>query len=104
MPPGGSTDAQTRMIGAWLQENLGQSTVVENRPGANTSLAAHAVAQSPPDGHTLLVASDAYITVPVLTKVPYDPFKDLVPIATVTIELRSCWSSIPRRRSIRSRN
>jgi tripartite-type tricarboxylate transporter receptor subunit TctC len=83
VPPGGSTDAITRLFAAWLQENLGQPAVVENRPGANTAVAANAVVQSPPDGHTLLVASDAYISLPLLTKLQYDPFKDLIPIGTM---------------------
>jgi tripartite-type tricarboxylate transporter receptor subunit TctC len=85
VPPGGSSDAITRMFAAWLQENLGQPMIVENRPGANTSVAANAVVQSRLDGYTLLVASDAYITVPLLTKVPYDPFKDFIPIGTLTV-------------------
>lgn len=84
VPPGGSTDALTRMLGEWLQESLGQPVVVENKPGANTAVAADAVARSPADGYTLLVASDAYLTVPLLTKIQYDPFKDFTPIGTLT--------------------
>jgi len=82
VPPGGSTDAQTRLIAGWLQDDLGQPAIPENRPGANTSLAAHAVAQAPPDGHTILVATDAYITVPLLVKIPYDPFTSLTPVTS----------------------
>jgi tripartite-type tricarboxylate transporter receptor subunit TctC len=85
VPPGGSTDAITRIFAGWLQERLGQPAVVENRPGANTAVAANAAAQSRPDGHTLLIASDAYITIPLLTKLPYDAFKDLIPIGTLTV-------------------
>jgi tripartite-type tricarboxylate transporter receptor subunit TctC len=59
--------------------------VVENRPGANTAVAADAVARASPDGHTLLVATDAFITVPQLTKVSFDPFKDFAPVGTVAI-------------------
>ena len=84
VPPGGSTDALTRMFAAWLQDSLGQPTVVDNRPGANTAVAAEAVARSSPDGYTLLVATDAYITVPLLSKLSYDAFKDLAPIGTMT--------------------
>ncbi len=84
VPPGGSTDALTRMLGEWLQESLGQPVIVDNRPGANTAVAADAVARSPADGYTLLVASDAYLTVPLLTKIQYDPFKDFAPIGTLT--------------------
>jgi tripartite-type tricarboxylate transporter receptor subunit TctC len=83
VPPGGSTDALARLIADWLRESLGQPTIVENRPGANTAVAADAVARSTPDGHTLLVATDAFITVSLLARVGFDPFKDFVPVATV---------------------
>jgi tripartite-type tricarboxylate transporter receptor subunit TctC len=85
VPPGGSTDSLTRTFAEWLQESLGQPTIVDNRPGANTAVAADAVARSAPDGYTLLVATDAYITVPLLAKLPYDAFKDLVPVGTVAV-------------------
>lgn len=85
VPPGGSTDALTRTFAAWLQEDLGQPTVVENRPGANTSVAAAAVAQAAPDGYTILVASDAFVTVPLLSQAPYDPIKSFAPVGTMTV-------------------
>lgn len=83
VPPGGSTDALTRMFAQWLNDSLGQPTVVENRPGANTAIAADAVARSTADGYTLLVATDAFITVPLLTKASYDPFKSFAPVGTL---------------------
>lgn len=83
VPPGGSTDALTRMFGDWLQESLGQPAVVENKPGANTAVAADAVARSAPDGYTLLVTTEAFITIPLLTKLQFDPSKDFAPIGTV---------------------
>lgn len=85
VPPGGSTDALTRVFADWLQESTGQPTVVENKPGANTAVAADLVARSAPDGYTLLVATEAFIAMPLLTKAPYDPFKDFVPIGTVGV-------------------
>jgi len=85
VPPGGSSDAIARIFAAWLQEELGQPAVVDNRPGANTAIAAYAVVHAAPDGYTLLVASDAFITVPLLTKLQYDPFKDFTPIGTLTV-------------------
>ena len=85
VPPGGSTDALTRMFADWLQESLGQPTVVDNRPGANTTIAADAVAKAAPDGHTLLVATEAFLTMPLLTKTPFDPFRDFAPIGTVGV-------------------
>lgn len=83
VPPGGSTDALTRTFAEWLQESTGQPTIVDNRPGANTAVAADAVARSAPDGYTLLVTTEAFITIPLLTKLPFDPFKDFAPIGTV---------------------
>src|SRR5439155_11129001 len=52
---GGSTDLVARIIGGWLGERLGQSFVIENRPGAGTNIAVQAAVASPPDGYTLLV-------------------------------------------------
>ena len=54
-PAGGSTDLVARIIGGWLGERLGQSFVIENRPGAGTNIAVQAAVASPPDGYTLLV-------------------------------------------------
>src|SRR6267154_2290742 len=54
---GGSTDIGARLIGQWLQERLGQSFVIENRPGAGTNIATESVVRAPPDGYTLLLAS-----------------------------------------------
>jgi len=53
-PAGGSTDLVARIMGAWLAERLGQSVVIENKPGAGTNLAVQAAVASPPDGYTLL--------------------------------------------------
>jgi tripartite-type tricarboxylate transporter receptor subunit TctC len=85
VPPGGSTDALTRMFADWLQESMGQPTIVDNRPGANTVVAADAVAKSPPDGYTLLVSTEAFLTMPLLVKTPFDPFKDFAPVGTVGV-------------------
>jgi tripartite-type tricarboxylate transporter receptor subunit TctC len=85
VPPGGSTDAIARMLASWLQEDLGQPTIVENRPGANTAVAANALIQSAPDGHTLLVATDALIAGPLITKLPYDPFRDFTAVGSLAL-------------------
>ncbi len=86
VPPGGSTDAVARKFAAWLQEDLGQPAIVENRPGANTAVAAGALMQSASDGHTLLVATDAAIAVPLLAKPsPFDPFRDFAAVGTLTV-------------------
>ncbi len=85
VPPGGSTDLITRMFAEWLRESLGQPTVVENRPGANTAVAADAVARSAPDGHALLVSTDALLSIALLAKLNFDSFKDLAPIGIIAV-------------------
>ena len=83
-PPGGAADVIGRALAQQLGDQLKQQVVVENRPGANGNIGADAVAKSPPDGHTLLMSSGGAMTVnPFLyTKMPFDPEKDLVPVAS----------------------
>src|SRR3954447_21558900 len=57
--PGGSADLTARLMGQWLSERLGQSFVIENRPGGGTNIATEAALRAPPDGYTLLVAAPA---------------------------------------------
>src|SRR5687768_12712621 len=84
-PPGGSADPTTRIIGAALQEQMGQPVVVENRPGADSAIAAEQVKGMAPDGYTLMFASNSAMTAAVaLRKAPtYDPLKDFTPISLV---------------------
>jgi tripartite-type tricarboxylate transporter receptor subunit TctC len=84
-PPGGSADPTTRIVGAALSEQLGQPVVVENRPGADSALAAEQMTRIAPDGYTLMFASNSAMTAAVaLRKVPaYDPLKDFTPISMV---------------------
>ena len=84
-PPGGSADPTTRIVGAALQEQLGQPVVVENRPGADSAIAAQQVAKMEPDGYTIMFASNSAMTAAVaLRKQPmYDPLKDFTPISMV---------------------
>ena len=84
-PPGGSADPTTRIIGAALQEQLGQPVVVENRPGADSAIAAEQMTRMPPDGYTLMFASNSAMTAAVaLRKQPaYDPLKDFTPVSLV---------------------
>ncbi|MBB3014136.1 Bug family tripartite tricarboxylate transporter substrate binding protein [Cupriavidus alkaliphilus] len=83
VPPGGSTDVIARLFADWLQGSMGQPGVVENRPGANTAMAADAVSRSAPDGYSLLVATEALLTMPLLAKQSFDPVKSFVPIGAV---------------------
>jgi tripartite-type tricarboxylate transporter receptor subunit TctC len=83
--PGGPADFIGRLIGLKLSEDLGQQVVVDNRSGANTIVGAQAVARAKPDGYTLLLAIDGTLVMnPYLyPNLPYDPFKDFVPVAQV---------------------
>src|SRR3984893_15935039 len=85
IPPGGAPDVAARLIGRYLSEALGQPVVIENRTGANGNIAADAVAKSDPDGYTLLLGADSGIVINphVYSKLPFDPLRDLVPVASV---------------------
>ena len=79
--PGGPTDVIARILAAPLQEQLGQTVIVENRAGANTNIGTAFVARSEADGHTLLITSTTFTINPSLYKnVPYDPIKDFEPV------------------------
>jgi tripartite-type tricarboxylate transporter receptor subunit TctC len=80
--PGGSTDIIARLVGGWLQERLGQSVVIENKPGANTQIATQAVVTSPADGYTLLFVSTSSATnVTFYDTLPYNFLRDIAPVA-----------------------
>jgi tripartite-type tricarboxylate transporter receptor subunit TctC len=83
--PGGATDILARMLARGLEERLGKSFVVENRPGAGTVLAAHVVAKAAPDGYTLLMGTSTPLAINATLhrKLPYDPAKDFVPLALI---------------------
>lgn len=80
--PGGAADVLARTIAQGLGERIGQSVIVENRPGASGMIAAEAVARAAPDGYTLLLASPGEIAVnpSLYKKMAYDPLRDLVPV------------------------
>ncbi|HEY7241680.1 MAG TPA: tripartite tricarboxylate transporter substrate binding protein [Burkholderiales bacterium] len=84
-PPGGSADPTTRIIGQALSDQIGQPVIVDNRPGADSALAAEQMTRIAPDGYTVMFASNSAMTAPIaLRKVaPYDPLKDFTPISLV---------------------
>src|SRR5687768_16351839 len=81
-PPGGSTDPTARAYGGWISEKLGVPVVVDNRPGAGSTIGHALGAKATPDGYTLLLGTSAGLVVsPAFgTKLAYDPIKDLAPI------------------------
>ncbi len=84
LPPGGSTDIVARIVAQKFSEALGKTVIIDNRPGAGTSLGSELVARAAPDGYTLLFASGSIATnVPLYPKLPFHPIKDFVPIGIV---------------------
>lgn len=82
--PAGPSDLVIRLYAQKISEDWSQPAIVDNRPGATGSIGTQAVAQAQPDGYTLLFTVDLPISMaPNLMKVPYDPQRDLVPIAAV---------------------
>ncbi|MFW8566494.1 Bug family tripartite tricarboxylate transporter substrate binding protein [Orrella sp. 11846] len=75
--PGGATDIVARLVGAKLQERLGQPVVIDNKPGGGTNIGTGEAARSKPDGYTLLMATVAQAIGPAIyEKLPYDTLKD----------------------------
>jgi len=79
---GGGTDFFARTVGSRIQEQLGQTVVIENKPGASTIIGAEAAAKSPPDGYTVLVADSTTLAVNpnLYKKLAYDSVKDFSPV------------------------
>jgi tripartite-type tricarboxylate transporter receptor subunit TctC len=81
---GGSSDLVARPLAAQLTQLLGQSVVVENRPGAGSVIGTDLVAKAAPDGYTLLVVAASVTMSPSLYKLPFDPVRDLAPVSLLT--------------------
>ena len=80
--PGGATDIAVRAFGPRMGEILGQSVIVENRPGAGGNIAKEAVARAPADGHALLLGTIGTLVInPMIMRMPVDPLRDLVPVS-----------------------
>ncbi len=84
-PAGGLADVLARAVGEDLQKSLGQTVIVENRPGAGGNTGANAVATADPDGHTLLMSSTGILSINefIFSRMPFDPDKAFAPITVV---------------------
>jgi tripartite-type tricarboxylate transporter receptor subunit TctC len=84
LAPGGGSDYTARFIGTRLAERVGQSVVVDNRPGASGIVGTDLVAKANPDGYTLLLAYSTHAqSAQLFSKLPYDPIKDFAPVTIV---------------------
>jgi tripartite-type tricarboxylate transporter receptor subunit TctC len=83
-PAGGTSDAMARLLQPILQQRLGATILIENRPGASASIGAAVVAKSPPDGSTWLLTSDTFVvSTLLLNNLPYDVLKDFDPVTMI---------------------
>ena len=84
-PPGGATDNLARVIAPALSEQLGQTVVVDNRPGSNGNVSSELTARAAADGHTVLLAQDSQIVISphLYRSLAIDPLKDLAPVASL---------------------
>ena len=85
LPPGGAADVTARLLARGLEGKLGQTVVVENKPGSGGNLVGQLVANSPPDGYTLLVGPDSLFVINphLYASALFDPFKNLIPVASL---------------------
>jgi tripartite-type tricarboxylate transporter receptor subunit TctC len=99
--PGGGIDTLCRIVAPKLSDTIGQTVIVDNRPGANGSLAAEITAKSPPDGHTLMLGAVGNLSTNVLfyKKLGYDPQRDLAPVtsAVLSVNVLVVHPSVPAR-------
>lgn len=98
--PGGSTDVVFRLIAPRLAEDLGQSVLVENRPGGSSTIGLDLAAKSPPDGHTWGTPNITFGANPsLIKKMPFDSRKDLLPVSQVAVVtmVLSLHPSVPAR-------
>lgn len=105
LPPGSGADTTARFLAKHLSQTLHQPFIVENRPGANSFIAARAVAEAPADGYTLFVASNSPMVTnaAIFRQLPYDPVKDFAPIASlarfpmvVVVPANSPYQTLPQ--------
>jgi tripartite-type tricarboxylate transporter receptor subunit TctC len=96
-PPGGSNDIVGRVMATALSERLGRTVVADNRAGGNSIIGTEIVANSPPDGYTMLIISTSFTTNPVIHKLPFDPLKafDWVAMLGVGPNVLAVTQSLP---------
>ena len=86
VPPGGAADVMARMLAEQLSGKLGQPVVVENRPGAGSTIGMQALAKAAPDGYTIGLGNIAANAIgPAVQPSPYDPIKDFAPVSLVGV-------------------
>lgn len=84
VPPGGALDITARLLGNWLSQNMGQSFIVDNRPGGGTNIGVEAVAHAAADGYTLLLMPQSVTINPALYKtLPFNFIRDVIPISMI---------------------
>ena len=88
-PPGGAVDIASRSIAAELSKTMGQSVIVENKPGAGGNIGGAEAARSAPDGYTIFMTTSGInaINPALYAKMPFDPNKDLVPVSALVIAM-----------------
>jgi len=86
LAPGGSMDTIARAMSQRLTESMGQNFVVDNRPGAGSSVGLETAAASPADGHTMVVVSATVVTYPVMYKARFDPLRDFTSVSQITAQ------------------
>src|SRR3954470_3202728 len=94
-PPGGSVDVLGRLLAQRMQENWGQSVIVENRPGAGTMIGTAAAAKAEPDGYTLIIVVSGHTTNPALyATMQYDGIKDFQAVSLLAHAGRALRASL----------
>jgi tripartite-type tricarboxylate transporter receptor subunit TctC len=84
VPPGGALDITARLIGNWLSQHMGQSFIIDNKPGGGTNIGVEVVAHAPADGYTLLLMPQSVTINPGLYKsLPFNFIRDVIPISMI---------------------
>src|SRR5258705_1367781 len=84
--PGGGSDYNARLVGAQMTQRLGQSVIIDNRPGAGGNTGTETVIKSSPDGYTILIISASYLLNSILYNPSYEPLTAITPIVNIQWE------------------